>query len=195
MVTIAKYHKNIDRVAMVIGAAMLEQLKRLPPNDTRHNLVESFFTLDKLNLYVKWYSPLSTPDLNAIIVNIGAVEFTDKTTTLQIAKTPYYVDFATKGDEDDESIDAYLYVAEIVRQYLQQTPKSFFQAELKSIVKLEPAPEKINDGTNNIIFARLEFEITTTEELSVINADFDFARINDTKLTVNNGTYKIFKEW
>jgi hypothetical protein len=62
------------------------------------------------------------------------------------------------------------------------------------VQKFEISPEKVNESTDNLIFARLTFQIVTSEGFTDFN-DADSARINDTEIRVNNGTYNLIKEW
>jgi len=194
MIREAKYIRNIDNLMNLIIAAMIDQRGKIPVENIRYELLNSFFNGENPNVYAKWHSPLDLSELNAVIINLGDVSFEARTAITENATAIYYIDFEAKGTSDSDTLDKILYVSSIICQTLKKAGKTFFSAEKTAIQKFETDPNKANDGANNVIAARLTFSIDTIEEITDFG-EWDGARINDTLATTNKGTFNIYKEW
>jgi hypothetical protein len=122
------------------------------------------------------------------------VDFEDATDTEQKATAHYNIDFLAASNSDASSFDAISYVSGIVRETLLKTTRKKFEAIGKSVSRLEYSPDKINNGTDNVLVARIYFTVETKEVLTDFD-DLDGARSNMTNATINGGTYAILKEW
>jgi len=199
MVLEKKYARNIQKIAELVILEMNRQREKIPADNFRQELLDSFFAKDQARVYMKRYSPLAANELSAVVVNFAAaVKLDDITSQKQKATATYAIDFVTAANDNSNearAIDRILYAAAIIDEALRKTNLRFFEAEEKTLRKLEITAKKANDGINDLFTAQLLFEVVTQEIFSDIDDNSGEAEINETEITVNNGTYNIIKEW
>ena len=205
MMSATKYERNIYRIEAIVKAAFERAKATYPPESRDFERIKSFYTnkqdettgemKEVLNIYTNWFRLLEIHELNAVLVNIGRVSLSNRTASEQTARTPYEIVICAKGESTRETSQTILTAARVVREKLTAASNSFFECDFKEVSEIEVSPEKMSQGVDNSTYGIITFNITTREPLTDFADPEDGARINDTSITANDETYKMYLEW